>query len=106
MSGLPQRAILPRDGWCDDPASALYNRPVRLPSAESHERLWRTDRLYDLVVIIAYNTGPIQKRKGSAIFLHIEAKARTPTAGCVAIGPAALRKLLPRIGPKTRLLIT
>src|ERR1700724_3344603 len=38
-------------GWCDDPESALYNRCVVLPCRASHEKLRRTDRLYDFVII-------------------------------------------------------
>ena len=40
LSQLPCRPILPQMGWVDDPASALYNRPVMLPCADRHEQLW------------------------------------------------------------------
>lgn len=105
VSGLPQRSVRPADGWCDDPTSALYNRLVRLPCGAGHERLWRQDRLYDMVIVVDHNTGCVRKGRGSAIFLHVQEPSGTPTAGCVAMDPAALRKLLTRIGPKTRLTI-
>src|SRR5512138_3397896 len=34
---LPCQAIAPEYGWCDDPADAAYNQPVRLPYPASHE---------------------------------------------------------------------
>ena len=49
---LPARELKPNEGWCDDPASALYNRLVTLPCRARHEKLWRADRLYDLVIVI------------------------------------------------------
>ena len=81
-------------GWCDDPADRNYNRPVRLPYDAGHERLWRDDRLYDLVVVLDYNFATPVAGAGSAIFLHLASPAMKPTAGCVAIGEAAMRQLL------------
>ena len=42
---------------------------------------------------------------GSAIFLHHARPGLTPTDGCIALDETALRKLLARIGPRTRILI-
>src|SRR5579864_3769112 len=39
-SRLPVAAIAADDGWCDDPADAAYNRPVKLPYPARAERLW------------------------------------------------------------------
>jgi len=100
---LALRPIRPTDGWCDAPAHRAYNRPVRLPFGASHETLWREDRLYDVVLDIAWNRGPIRKGRGSAIFLHLRRRDFEPTAGCVAIGPESVARLLGRIGPKTRI---
>ena len=100
-SGLPVVPIAPNSGWCDDPNDRAYNQPVELPHPASAERLWRNDRLYDLVVVIDYNLKPARKRAGSAIFLHIVAPDFLATAGCVAISLAAMRRLLPRLGPAT-----
>ena len=61
-------------GWCDDPSSSYYNKQVKLPSKYNHERLYRKDNLYDLILVLNYNTNPIIKIKGSAIFLHIAKK--------------------------------
>jgi L,D-peptidoglycan transpeptidase YkuD (ErfK/YbiS/YcfS/YnhG family) len=104
-TALPVTAIHPDSGWCDDPADRAYNQPVRLPYAASHERLWRADRLYDVVVVIDYNLAPAKRGAGSAIFLHIASKDFAPTEGCVSVAPATMRALLPRLGPRTRIVI-
>lgn len=102
---LPWRRTQPDDGWCDDAASPLYNRPVRLPFAPSHERLWRDDRLYDLVLVLDYNLARPRPGAGSAIFLHVAADGFAPTAGCVALRKADLLRLAPRLSPRTRLVV-
>ena len=86
---LPVRADpAPDSGWCDDPADRRYNRPVRLPYAARHERLWRDDRLYDVVVVLDYNLARPLPGAGSAIFLHVAAPGFRPTEGCIAVTPA------------------
>lgn len=105
-SALPLRATRPQDGWCDAPRDRRYNRPIRLPSdAASAERLWRDDGLYDLVIDLDYNRGPIRPGRGSAIFLHVARAGYRPTEGCVALKPADLLRLLRHLGPRTRLAI-
>ncbi len=68
---LPARPIARHDGWCDDPRSPSYNRLVHVPNEWSHEKMWREDGLYDLVVVVGYNDDPPEGEWGSAIFLHI-----------------------------------
>jgi L,D-peptidoglycan transpeptidase YkuD (ErfK/YbiS/YcfS/YnhG family) len=104
-TALPVTIINPDSGWCDDPADPGYNQPVRLPYAASHERLWRADRLYDIVVILDYNLSPAIPGAGSAIFLHIAREDFAPTEGCVGIAPETMRRLLPRLGSRTRIVI-
>ncbi|KZE34675.1 L,D-transpeptidase family protein [Chelatococcus daeguensis] len=104
-SGLPARRTRPDDGWCDAPGDRRYNRPVRLPYPASHERMWREDDVYDRVLDIRYNRGPIRPGRGSAIFMHLARPGFAPTAGCVALRRADLDRLLPRLGPRTLLVI-
>lgn len=86
---LDVRALMPDDGWCDDPEHPLYNQPVKLPFEASHEKLWRDDHVYDIIVVLGHNDAPIIKNKGSAIFLHIARENADggfePTEGCVAL---------------------
>ena len=72
-------------GWCDDPKSFFYNKEIKLPSKFSHEKLYREDQIYDLILVLNYNTNPIIKNKGSAIFIHVAKKNYYPTKGCLGL---------------------
>jgi L,D-peptidoglycan transpeptidase YkuD (ErfK/YbiS/YcfS/YnhG family) len=102
---LPVRRIGPMDAWCEDPTDRRYNRPIRLAHGRAGDSLWRADRLYDLVVELDHNARPRVAGRGSAIFVHVARPGLRPTAGCVALPAAPLRRLLSRIGPKTRIAI-
>lgn len=104
-AALPVAPIRPDEGWCDDVRHPLYNRKVKLPFRASHETLWREDRLYDVVVDLDWNRRPAIKGRGSAIFLHIARPGFAPTAGCIAVTPQAMRRLLPLLSPHTRFII-
>lgn len=97
-TALPVAAIGTDDGWCDDPADPAYNRPVTLPYPANHERLWRADGLYDIVVVLGHNDDPPVPGAGSAIFLHCARPDYGPTEGCVALAYADLRRLLATCG--------
>ena len=92
-------------GWCDDSTSSFYNRQIELPSQLSHERLYRNDNLYDLILILNYNTNPIIKNKGSAIFIHITNKYYRKTKGCIALSKENLIELVSKIKEKTKIKI-
>jgi L,D-peptidoglycan transpeptidase YkuD (ErfK/YbiS/YcfS/YnhG family) len=96
---LPTHAIAPDDGWCDDPSHADYNRAVRLPHPANAERMWRSDQLYDLVVILGHNDNPVVPGAGSAIFLHLAKPDFSPTEGCVAVAGDDLEALLELAAP-------
>jgi L,D-peptidoglycan transpeptidase YkuD (ErfK/YbiS/YcfS/YnhG family) len=102
---LPVRRITPDDGWCEDPADRRYNRPVRLAAGSSGDRLWRADHLYDLVLELDHNVRPRVAGRGSAVFVHVARPGLRPTAGCVALPAPSLRRLLARIGCKTRIMV-
>lgn len=104
-AGLRLTPLCPEHGWVDDPDDKLYNRPVRLPCAARHEQLWREDGLYDLVVVIGYNTDPPVPGLGSAIFLHVARPDFAPTEGCIAVAREVLAGLLARIGPGSTIAI-
>ncbi len=82
---LPTLPIIPQDGWCDDSNHVKYNRPIRLPFHASHEILWRSDSLYNLIVDFGYNDDPPVPGLGSALFIHVKSPISSPTAGCVAL---------------------
>jgi len=98
-TALPTAPLSPLDGWCDDPADALYNRLVRLPYPARHEKLWLESRLYDLVVVIGHNDDPVVPGAGSAVFLHVARPDYAPTGGCVALAAGDLLAFLAEAGP-------
>lgn len=96
---LPVVPLSPHDGWCDAPDHPLYNRPVRLPFASSHETLWREDHVYDVIVELAHNDDPVVPGWGSAIFFHLARPDYRPTEGCVAIALEDMLAALKQAGP-------
>ena len=102
---LPSQRIKPDDGWCEDPSDRHYNRPVKVPPGSKADRLARTDALYDFIVEIDHNTRPRVAGRGSAVFIHVARPQFAPTAGCVALELRALRRLLARVSPRTRVVV-
>ncbi len=100
---LPLTPLRPHDGWCDAPNDRRYNHKVLLPYQTSHETMWREDGLYDIVVDLAINRRPVVKGRGSALFLHMARPNYEPTAGCIAVAPRHMARLLALIGPKTKI---
>ena len=94
VCAVPVEPIAPNDGWCDDPVHRDYNRYVRLPHGGHCEELWRTDGVYDIVGVLGWNDAPVERRRGSAIFLHVVRGDYAPTEGCVALALADLRAVL------------
>lgn len=105
VTGLPIDALIPEAGWCDDPSSSLYNFPVALPFPLNHEKLWREDGVYDVIVVLGYNDNPMIRGKGSAIFLHVARPDYSPTEGCIACSREDLLALLKTASPGDTLAI-
>ena len=102
---LPVRRIDAAVAWCEDPADRRYNRPFRRSASEPGDRLWRGDRLYDIIVEIDHNVRPRIAGRGSAVFVHVARPGFAPTAGCIALKPHDLRMLVRRLSLKTRIKI-
>ena len=103
---LPLSPLRPRDGWCDDPRDRNYNRRIRHPYPASAERLWRTDHLYDLVVVLGHNDRPRVRGRGSAVFMHVAGPGLAPTAGCIALRLPHLLRIIERLSRGTIIKIT
>jgi L,D-peptidoglycan transpeptidase YkuD (ErfK/YbiS/YcfS/YnhG family) len=88
-------------GWCEVPADRNYNRPVKIPYGASHERMLRTDRLYDACLVLDWNISPRRRGRGSAIFFHLARAGFTPTQGCVAVSRRTMARLLPLLSDRT-----
>jgi L,D-peptidoglycan transpeptidase YkuD (ErfK/YbiS/YcfS/YnhG family) len=91
---VPSEPIAPEEGWCDDVGERDYNRLVRLPHDGHYEELWRQDGIYDLIGVLGWNDAPVQRGRGSAIFLHVARPNYAPTDGCIALALSDLRQLL------------
>jgi L,D-peptidoglycan transpeptidase YkuD (ErfK/YbiS/YcfS/YnhG family) len=100
---LPARRIGRADAWCEDPGDRRYNQSFRRSANEPGDRLWRDDRLYDVILELDHNARPRVAGRGSAVFVHVARPGLAPTAGCVALRLHDLRALLGRISRKTRI---
>lgn len=99
-TGLPMKPTFDPDGWCDAPHDRNYNRPVSLPYRASTENMKRDDRLYDIVIVMDHNYSRRIRGAGSAVFFHLTAD-KPHTAGCIAVAPALMHRLLPRLARET-----
>ena len=91
---LPTHFIAPQDGWCDDPTHTKYNRFIQLPFSASHEVLWRSDTLYNLIVEFGFNDNPPIPGLGSAVFIHVKSPSSSSTEGCLALSQSDLLEVL------------
>lgn len=92
------------DKWIDDPDSPDYNRHVRgKTTAKSYEKLLLTGNDYRYCMVIEYNTNPVVKGYGSAIFLHLsEGESINSSSGCVVITPRHMEQLLKWMKPELK----
>ena len=80
-------------------------KKIKIPKNIRHERMYRKDTIYDLLIPIKYNFTKPKIGKGSAIFLHVTKNYR-PTKGCIAISKNDFLILLRLIDKKTKIKIT
>lgn len=91
-------------GWCDDVKNKKYNKLIKIDNKIRHEKIFRKDTNYDLMIPIKYNTEYPKKGKGSAIFLHLT-KNYKKTLGCVALKKKDMLILIRLINKKTKIKI-
>ena len=101
---LKKIEIMKNFGWCDDVKSKFYNKPIKTNINVRHEKLYRSDKKYDLLIPIEYNSKRPKKNEGSAIFLHLTSNYKK-TQGCVAIKEKDMLILLNLINKKTKIKI-
>ncbi|MEN9697046.1 MAG: hypothetical protein RLZ56_467 [Bacteroidota bacterium] len=100
---LPFIKTTEQDKWIDDPTSEEYNQYVRgNTKAKSFENLLLNNIYYKYCMVIEYNTHPVVKGKGSAIFFHVADEKLSPTAGCVAIAEKDMVQYLQWLAPNKR----
>ena len=106
-TGMEYRQATDNDFWIDDSKSDDYNKWVTIetPPTVSHERMKRNDDLYKLGIVVQYNTNPVIKGDGSAIFVHIQSGPGSPTAGCIAMPEISLNSIVQWLQPSKKPLI-
>ena len=91
-------------GWCDDVNDKNYNRLIKVNKKIKHEKLFRRNNIYDLLIPINYNTKKIRRNKGSAIFIHLTNNYKR-TLGCIALKENDLLTILKLINNETKIKI-
>ena len=97
---FPYRVADAKSVWVDDQASPYYNtwrEDVALTEGEDLANKQSFGTAYAYAVDIAYNTNPVVKGKGSAIFLHVTTGGGT--AGCVSVAQPNLLEILRWLDP-------
>ena len=102
---LKTKKITKNMGWCDDPYNKNYNKEIILNRKNKGEKLFRKDSIYDILIVIEYNTNKVRPFKGSAIFIHLT-KNYYPTQGCIALKKNDLLILLKIIKKKSKIKIS
>jgi L,D-peptidoglycan transpeptidase YkuD (ErfK/YbiS/YcfS/YnhG family) len=97
LTNIKKIKIKKNMGWCDDSSSKRYNQLIRVPTKFSHEKLYRKDGIYDIIVVLNYNMNPVIKKKGSAIFMHIAKKNYSKTLGCIGLRKNDLLEILSKV---------
>ena len=92
-------------GWCDDPSNDNYNRKIKLNKKNKGEKFYRIDNVYDIVLVVKYNTKKIIKGRGSAIFIHLTNNYK-PTEGCIGLSLNDLQILLKIIKKNSKIKIS
>jgi len=100
---IPFQQVDSLDKWIDDSTSNDYNKYVRgETTAKSFENLKLKSIDYKYCMVIEYNTQPVIKGKGSAIFFHVADEKYSPTAGCVAIAEKDMLQFLKWFKPRKK----
>ena len=93
-------------GWCDDLTNKKnYNKLIKINKNIKHEKLYRKDTKYDLLIPIEYNFNNTILGKGSCIFIHLT-KNYLPTAGCIALKKKDFLIMLKILRKKTKINIS
>tara|TARA_Y100000389_G_scaffold152262_1_gene152170 strand:- start:1647 stop:2138 length:492 start_codon:yes stop_codon:yes gene_type:complete len=91
-------------GWCDDANSKYYNKLINVNKKIKHEKLYRKNKNYDILIPIHYNTLRPKKNIGSAIFIHLT-KNYCKTEGCISLKKKDMLILLKIISKNTKIKI-
>ncbi len=91
-------------GWCDDVNSKYYNKIIKVSKKIKHEKLFRKNKNYNILIPINYNSKNTKKNKGSAIFIHLTENYKK-TLGCIGLKKKDMLILLKLINKNTKIKI-
>ena len=101
---LKSKEIKKNMGWCDDVLKKEYNKMIKIKKNIKHEKLFRADNKYDLLIPIKYNFKKPKKGLGSCIFIHLTQNYK-PTNGCIALKKKDFLIMLKLIDKSTKISI-
>ena len=102
---LKKKIIKKNMGWCNDSKSKAYNKLIEFPFKYNHEKLYRKENVYDIILVLNFNMNPVKRNKGSAIFIHVAKKNYKKTEGCIAVKKHQLLKIIKEVNSKTKIKI-
>jgi len=90
--------------WVSDTLSNDYNMWIDdeggLYKNNNHcEQLLSIMPQYKYALVVDYNSHPVIRGKGSAIFIHVQPESNRGTAGCISLSEADIVKLLEWLNP-------
>ena len=97
-------SISKKMAWSDEPNNKDYNKLINI-NYNHKEIFHRTDRIYDLILVVNYNIEPIIPHKGSAIFIHISKNNYSSTQGCIGLNQDDFTEILLTLKPADKIKI-
>ena len=100
-TSYPMFKITENTYWVDDINSEYYNRKIESEYNDISvraEHMIETEKYY-YGIVVEYNTNPIIKGKGSAIFMHCSDEA---TRGCVGVEREKMKQILQWLDYKSK----
>jgi D-alanyl-D-alanine dipeptidase len=96
---IPYIQVTNKTECVDDPKSKFYNQIVRNNEVDtvdwnSSEKMWKADPWYRFGVFVDNNCSPVEKGKGSCIFLHNWDGPADSTVGCTAMAPENMKTIV------------
>ncbi|MBH87596.1 MAG: transpeptidase [Pelagibacterales bacterium] len=90
--------------WSNNPNELNYNQLIKV-KYNHEESFFRSDNIYDILLVINYNINPTIPFKGSAIFMHVSLDTYKPTAGCIGIKLNDFIEILESLEPNEKITI-
>lgn len=93
--------------WVCNPESDKYNTLLVDNTGEykkdkKNEVLSKLEELNEYGIVIDYNTHPVKRGKGSAIFMHVERFPDHRTAGCISMSRENIINIIKWLNPNKR----